>query len=146
MSSPSPIIGANGYYILDLDAHQNRLRKNKLFTENFIKNEKIVFADCAQALEEEKITPEMATDGIDVGAPAPCSFFHYAYYLQSQEHPDTFNLLNTKIAGNSAITEMHYYIKPKENYLDLDDQIYLRIHLKKIDNKWLIDLIEKRLN
>lgn len=142
LDSPRPVVNEKGYYVLDLTTHKLALQKKGMFTDNFIAMQDDVFAECRNALEKEQLTEADTEEGIDMNAPLPCSFFHYAYYFQAQEYPDNFRLKNALINGNAAFTELHFY----NGNRDWDDLVYLEIRLKDQNGKWLIDKVEKKLN
>jgi len=142
---PDAVENESGYYVLDLESFKSKLAKIGMFTEAFIAGQDVVFNDCKMALEQEKITPEEAWEGgIEMNAPADCGFLDYAYYFNAQEYSETFRLHNTRVQGNTASTEMHYYFeRDNGEYFSWDDHIYLTISLQKQNGTWLIDEVKK---
>lgn len=142
-SSPDAILGKNGFYVLDIRSYQDKLRSLNIFTESFIQRQDELFSQCKEALLADSITPENAIEGIDMNAPSECSFFHYAYYFQSQEYPDGFYLRESKIDDENGFTEIHYYTTTDKTYFSWDDQIVLKLNLKKVNGLWVISDVRK---
>lgn len=142
-ASPGAILNNEGVYILDLITYQNKLRSLSIFTESFIQKQDEVFSECKMVLLKDSITLEKAPEGIDINAPSECSFFNYAYYFQAQEYPDGFYLKEVKIDGESGFTEMHYFTNTDDTYFTWDNQIFLNVELKKINNSWMINDVQK---
>jgi hypothetical protein len=142
-ASPEAILSEDGIYVLDLNSYKNKLQSLNIFTKSFILKQDGIFSDCQKALIADSITPEKAFEGIDVLAPIECSFFHYAYYFQSQDYPDGFYLRNSKIEGENGFTEIHFYSKTNKTYFAWDNQIVLNLKLKKVKDSWVISDVDK---
>ena len=143
LSSPDPVLDQSGIYMLDLASYKDKLHKLGIFTEAFIQRQDEIFFDCNAALLADSITPEKAEDGIDVNAPSECSFFHYAYYFNSQEYPSGFYLRKSKVGNEKGSTELHYYTSVEDSFFTWDQDILLKIELEKAKDQWLISDIQK---
>ena len=143
LPDPMPILDENGFYVLDLKTYKDDMSKLNLFTQSFINKQDDIFSECKNALENDSITPQDVPDGIDVSAPFECGFFHYNYYLESQETPNGFYLRNSKYDAFGGFTEVHFYTAVQDSFFTWDNQIVLQLDVQKLKEGWKISNVKK---
>ncbi|XOV68283.1 MAG: hypothetical protein ACFHU9_03715 [Fluviicola sp.] len=140
---PRPTLDQNGYYALNINAYKNNLSATNLFTNSFINRQDEIFSECKNALERDSITPQKVPDGMDVSAPVECGFFHYNYYLNSQERPDGFFLRESKFDETNGLSEVHFYTLVEDSFFTWDNQTILQVDLIREKQKWKINNVKK---
>ena len=140
---PRPLLNEHGFYVLDLKTYKDNLNSLNIFTKSFIDKQDEIFSECKTALENDSITPQDVPDGIDVSPPVGCGFFHFNYYLNTQERPDGFYVRNSKSEVSSGFAEIHFYTAIEDSFFTWDNQIVLRVYVQKAEGGWKINNVKK---
>jgi len=130
--------------ILDIAEYLKRLHKIGVVSVNFIKSEIDRFRICQDSLNtiDHK---EVDSCGCSVGEfYQVCDFIDYYYWINTQEKYDGCEIKEIKIGDNEATCQLRFFYDSKDsNGKHYEDNFICILNLKKCDDKWLIDSIDK---
>jgi hypothetical protein len=132
--------------ILDISEYLKRLHKIGVVSDYFIKSETARFKICQDSLNT---IDHKAVDscGCSVGGfYRVCDFIDYYYWINTQEKYDGCEIKELKIGDKAATCQLRFFYDSKDsNGKHYDDNFICIVNLRKYNDKWLIDNIDKHL-
>ena len=129
--------------VIETKENLKRLKDIGLVSETFINFEKERFKICQDSLNHINFK-EVEMDGVSVGSYyKECDFIDSFYWLDSQESPDSCEIKNILLKGNTATCQLLFYWNSELSLgKQYDSQFYCNLNLRKYNNNWLIDSID----
>lgn len=130
--------------VLDISEYLDRLPMLGVLSENFIRNETQRFKICQDSLNtiDHK---EVDSCGCSVGLfYMVCDFIEYFYWINTQEKYDGCEIKEIKINNREATCQLiFFYDLENSKEKNIDKNFICILHLNKVNDKWLIDSINK---
>jgi hypothetical protein len=130
--------------ILDISEYLKRLKNLGVVSDDFIKTETARFKICQDSLNTINFE-EVDSCGCSVGEFFQvCDFVDYFYWINTQEKYDGCEIQEIKINNLKATCKLLFFYNSNNSKGKQYDRNFICIlNLKKNNNKWLIDTIDK---
>ena len=130
--------------VLDVSEYLDRLKNLGVVSNDFIESEIERFRICQDSLNVIDYK-EVIKCGCSVGEfYQACAFLDYFYWINTQEKYNGCKIKEIKKVNQMATCQLLFYYSAERSDVKYFDQNFICIlHLKKANDRWLIDKIDK---